>query len=116
MQYVVKKKTFVSFAFQRIRDLILQFSNKLHIALYGKTCFLSKEDEDQDLRFLLQRTDPEAVSHSPDVNPSWFSDPKHKTKSLGNYPTYQELGVTKRSVSPVNRSVGRFGSEIATKV
>ena len=74
------------------------------------------EDEDSNLHYLLQRQDEEAVSHLANRNSSWFSDPKHKTKELGDFPTYQNMGGTKRSVSPTNRGVGRFGAEIATKV
>ena len=81
-----------------------------------RVLFHSDTEEDPELRYLLQRKDEEAVSHLPDKHSAWYSDPRHKTKPMGDYPTFQDLGVTKRSVSPVGRGVGRFGSEIATKV
>nr|CAB3261725.1 uncharacterized protein LOC100177264 [Phallusia mammillata] len=75
----------------------------------------SYEKEDPELTFLMQRNDEEAVSHTAPGDTKWYEDPKHLTKPLGDYPTMQGLGVSKRSVSPINRSVGRFGAEIATK-
>ncbi|XP_076818952.1 uncharacterized protein LOC143464827 [Clavelina lepadiformis] len=73
------------------------------------------DDEDMELKYLLERQDKEAVSYLPLKEHEWFSDPRHLTKSLGDFPTMQESGASRRSVSPIGRSVGRFGSEISTK-
>nr|XP_002122315.1 uncharacterized protein LOC100177264 isoform X1 [Ciona intestinalis] len=81
----------------------------------GNACNFNSGDEDPELTHLLQRDDHEAVSHTRPYDPKWFSDPKHRTKPMGDYPMMQSLGVTRRGVSPVNRSIGRYGAEIATK-
>uniref|UniRef100_H2ZKW2 Uncharacterized protein n=1 Tax=Ciona savignyi TaxID=51511 RepID=H2ZKW2_CIOSA len=81
----------------------------------GNACDFNSGDEDPELTHLIQRKDPEAVSHLPPYDPKWFSDPKHLTKPMGDYPMMQSLGVTRRRVSPVNRTIGRYGMEIATK-
>jgi len=73
------------------------------------------EKEDQELTFMMQREDKEAVSGLPDENNKWYSDPNHLTKCNDEYPTLQSVGLNERSTLSVNRSSGRLGAEIATK-
>ncbi|XP_019644165.1 PREDICTED: uncharacterized protein LOC109485161 isoform X2 [Branchiostoma belcheri] len=103
----------------------------------------SEDSVDEELRRLIDRDDEEAstgergggdiprplnsknvtsheykwVSDKPaaEHDKQWYTDPKHLTSEVGYYPTLQEGGVPPRSVSPVNRTIGRFGSEIADK-
>jgi len=73
------------------------------------------EKEDNELTFMMQRKDKEAVCGLPDDNNKWYNDPNHLSKCEDNYPTLQSVGLNERSTSSVNRSSGRLGAEIATK-
>ncbi|XP_066288651.1 cyclin-dependent kinase 12-like isoform X1 [Branchiostoma lanceolatum] len=118
----------------------VSFSDKVHEKIVHSD---SEDSVDEELRRLIDRDDEEASTgergdgdiprplHSKNVtsheykwvsdkpaaahDKQWYTDPKHLTSEVGYYPTLQEGGVPPRSVSPVNRTIGRFGSEIADK-